>query len=166
MSAINGVGEALAKVLEPWPAVPGPVTVHGARSVVATSGVMVDLNMARPFNFDPNTLYGWPVEHRHEPSGANQYEEIERFGFEFVYVAGRLDEEAQSQQRREVSDALDARAEIYSRAVAGARSHLPDGSNAPWAELQTAVVTHNTTTTFGVRGVGVGIAGYRVSVYP
>lgn len=163
---INDVGEAIAKLVEPWPDVPGPVTsAEGVRDVTAVSGVVVDLNMARPNEWEANRLYVWPLLHQHPLAGAgNPPEEREDFTFQLVYVADRASEEARIQARRSVSDALDEKGHSYAAAIAANRSRYAAGTPAPWGHLATAI-DHNTTVTFGVRGIGVLVAGNRFVQY-
>lgn len=164
MSAINELGEAIALLLEP--STTAPATVDGVRTVTADSGAIVDLNMARPFEWKPGMLYAWPTRHDHALAGAgNPPEEQENFAFQFVYCADRLGEEPQLQARRDVSDALDAKAAAYAAAVAANRSKYADGTPAPW-DLLTSSINHDTTHTFGVRGVAAVVSGYRIVRYP
>jgi hypothetical protein len=162
VSALNAMGETLGGVLEPWTA--APADVAGRRTVSADSGTTVDLNMARPFEYDPDTLYAWPARHVHTVAGAgNPPEEREDFAFQFVYTAARQGEEPQLSKRRDVSDQLDARAASYARAIASTRSRL-NGVPAPWDHI-TSEIQHDTTITFGVRGIGVLVSGYRIVKY-
>lgn len=159
------VNDALAFLLEPWDLVPGPVDVRGSRTVTAQSGVVVDLNMARPELFEPGHLYVWPTEHRHTLEGAgNPPEEACRFTFTALFVMDREDEEAQVAFRRDVSVALDDKAHDYAAAVAGHRTKLEDGSPAPWDHIATTI-DHGATRTFGVRGIAAMIGGYRIAQY-
>lgn len=162
---INPIGQEIARLLEPWDDVPGPVDVDGRRSVVAESGTTVDLNMARPEEFEPNRLYVWPTAHRHALEGAgNPPEERCIWSFACLFVVDREDEEPQVSFRRDVADQLDARAHLYAAAVAGHRTKLRDGTTAPWGMIESAV-DHGAARTFGVRGVVVQVSGYRIAIY-
>lgn len=164
MSAVNTMGEALAAVLEPWTDAPVTDASTGRRTATTDDGTVVDLNMARPLEYVPGTLYGWPTTHRHELAGAgNPPEEREVFAFQFLYATDRLGEEPRLWFRRDVSDRLDARAGRYAAAIAANRSKV-DGARAPWDHL-VSEIQHDTTVTFRVRGIGVLVSGYRIVRY-
>lgn len=164
MSAVNAMGETLAGVLEPWTDPPATDASTGRRKAVTEDGTIVDLNMVRPLEYVPGTLYGWPTRHVHELAGAgNPPEERELFAFQYLYVTDRLGEEPRLWFRRDVSDTLDARASRYAAAIAANRSRL-NGVPAPWNHIASEI-QHDTTVTFRVRGIGVLVSGYRIVRY-
>ena len=160
---LNELGEALLALVEPWPEDPGPLTtVDGRRSTRALSGVTVDLNVARPYDPDPDTLYGWFVNEAHQLAGVgNPPEERENFTFQILYSVDRLGEEGRATHRRDVSDALDAKAHVYAAALAANRStYQSSGEPTPWQHVQTTSILRDTTT-FDVRGFSLIATGYR-----
>ena len=158
---LNELAEELAEVVEPW-TTPPAVDDSGSRTATADSGTTVDLNMRRPVEHDADHLYVWPTVHTHTPEGAgNPPEEREDFVIQLLYTAEREGEEAQLHARRDVSDALVARAELYAQRVRDNRSKFANGSAAPWQHIFVASVQHDTTVTFGVRGIGLLVTGYR-----
>lgn len=158
---INELAEAMARVMEPWTDAPAE-DAEGSRTVVADSGARVDLNMRRPVEHDPNTLYLWPTTHAHSPEGAgNPPEERENFSLQALYVVERLGEEPQLRARRDVSDALVERAELYAARIRANRSQYANGSPAPWQHAFVAAIQHDTAVTFGARGIGLLVSGYR-----
>lgn len=160
---LNELGEALLALVEPWPAVPGPATaVDGSRTVVADSGVAVDLNLARPYDPDPDTLYGWFTTETHALAGVgNPPEERENFTFQMLFSVDRIGEEGRATHRRDVSDAIDSRAHAYAAALAANRStYAVSGAPTPWDHVQTGPITRDITT-FDVRGFALVATGYR-----
>ena len=160
---LNELGEQLLKLIEPWPGVPGPATDQdGRRTVTATSGIVVDLNLARPYEPAAGTLYGWFTTEQHLLAGVgNPPEERELFTFQVLYSVDRLGEEGRATHRRDVSDAIDARAHAYAAALAANRStYAADGSPTPWSHVQTTSILRDTAT-FDVRGFSLVANGYR-----
>lgn len=160
---LNELGEELLALVEPWPAVPGPgVDQDGRRTVAAASGVTVDLNLARPYEPAGDTVYGWFVTEAHQLAGVgNPPEERETFTFQVLFSVDRLGEEGRATHRRDVSDAIDARAHAYAAALAANRStYAVDGAPTPWSHVQTASILRDTAT-FDVRGFSLVATGYR-----
>ena len=160
---LNQLGETLLALVEPWGPDPGPQTeVDGRRHVVADSGISIDLNLARPYDPDPDTLYGWFVNEQHQLAGVgNPPEEREVFTFQILYSVDRLGEEGRATHRRDVSDAIDARAHAYAAALADNRStYRESGEPTPWQHVQTTSILRDTTT-FDVRGFSLVATGYR-----
>lgn len=162
MSELNPLAQQLAQVIEPWEDVPA-TDEAGSMTVTATSGTTVDLNMRRPKEPEADHLYAWPTQHVHTHEGAgNPPESRENFAVQFLYVVDREGEEPQLAARRDVSDALDARADLYVSRIRDNFATAEARSAAPWQHLQ-ATVQHDTAVTFGVRGVGLLVTGYRYS---
>ena len=158
MTAINPLAQVLAQVVEPWTDAPG-TDGEGSLTVVATSGTVVDLNMRRPVEHEADHLYVWPIVHTHATEGAgNPPEDREDFQLQLLYVVERGEEEPAMQARRDVSDALDARAELYAERVAANRVKYPT-----WQHAYVSTVQHDTVVTFGARGIGLVVSGYRYS---
>lgn len=156
--------EDVARLIEPWVG-DAEVDNHGSRSVASSSGTIVDLNMRRPANYEADHLYAWPSRHDHALAGVGApAEERDNFAIQFVYAVEADDEEAQWQPSREVSDELDERAELYAGRIAANRSRYADRTAAPWEHLASSV-QHDTTITFGVRGIGLLVTGYRIARY-
>ena len=156
MSEVNPVVDALAAILEPAAAA-ASTDDNGSRTVVADSGATVDLNARRPIEYDADHLYLWPTRHEHRPEGAgNPPEDREDWAVQCIYAVGREGEEPQLQARRDVSDSLDTRATAYLNRLRLQRVNSP-----LWQDLSSVVVQHDTVVTFGVRGIGLLVTGYR-----
>lgn len=153
--------EPLAKLLEPWLAVPGPAEPDGVRTVVATSGTTVDLNGSSPFVFKPNWLYLWPVSDQHQLNEiGNPPKEMEIFELTALYVADSKDEEAKQVRTRAVSAALDVRGHGYLDLIRRNRSRYEAGTEAPWHNL-VGRLDPDTVRNFNVRGIALRIGGHR-----
>lgn len=148
--------DAVAALFEPWTAPTVPVERDGVRTVAADSGVVVDLNGSRPFEFEANHLYLWPMADVHElVESGNPPVEQERFELQVLFVADSADEEAKQIRRRAVTAALEDKAHGYLALVRQNRSKHPD-----WQHM-TGRLDHDTIRNFNVRGAAVRLAGYR-----
>jgi len=154
------VVDAVAELLEPW--TPSePMERDGSRTVVAQSGVTVDLNSTEPTVWRPNTLYLWVESDTHNLAGVgNPPEEREDFTITAIYVLDAGDEEAKQRRTRSVSEGLDQKAHEYAAAIAANRSKYAAGGPAPWQHLQ-SVLDNDLLRAFNVRGIGLRIEGYR-----
>lgn len=156
MSLINPVIDQLAGILEPAAAA-ATTDENGSKTVLADSGAVVDLNCRKPIEYDADRLYLWPNRHEHRPEGAgNPPEDREDFAIQCIYAVAREGEEPQLQARRDVSDDLDTRANTYITRLRARRVNSPH-----WHDLSGVVIQHDTVVSFGVRGIGLLVTGYR-----
>lgn len=147
MSGISDVIDTLLLILEPDP-----------------TTVTRDGTLAHPYEWDADTLYGFPTgADVFELAGAgNPPESREVFEVTFVYVLDTGGEEAKLQPDRDVSAALYDRAELYAQRVAANRSKLAAGGECPWDDLR-ASVDHRFLADLNLRGVALVVRGYRYS---
>lgn len=149
--------DALRDMLEP-PAVP-PVTrvVKGETQDQAASDTWRDLSGAEPFEYmkaaDTLFLFEWGPDVR-ALAGASP-SDLERFAIQAVYVADSGDEEAQQRRKRSVTQALDARRELYAARI---RQHR---SAQTWSHLE-CTIDGDYVRGFEIRGFALRISGWRI----
>jgi hypothetical protein len=137
--------DALRELLEPTDA------IDESRS---ENDVILDRSCAQPFEFVANTLYAWEELRRQVPAGTGEIRED--FEIRFVYVS-KASEEAGSKRNRDVSIALDAKADGYLELIRNF-ANIP-----PWdsGNIQ-ATVDADMIRQLEVRGIGIRVIGYRM----
>jgi hypothetical protein len=152
-ASISEVVDGLIAVVEPEP-----------------TAVTKDPTLMRPYEWQANTLYGFPsgIDDHALAGVGNPPQERENFETTLVFVLDRGDEEAKLQPRREVSVDLYDRAHAYAGRVAANRSRYADdywvaplqGQPTPWQHVASQI-DFSYLDDFNARGFGLIVRGYR-----
>jgi hypothetical protein len=130
---------------------------------VSVNGVKLDDTGAMPFEFEAETLYVVAQTDqrtlaetiRETSDGSTEGVEQQNFSIVALYVVSGEGENSQGRRSRNVTLALDQKADDYCRLV---RSHRTNGDL--WHHLQ-AAVDHDFVRQLQIRGIAVRLTGYR-----
>lgn len=122
-------------------------------------GVAIDRSCAEPLgDAQPNTIYAWEEACREKPIGTGEVQQD--FEIMVLYVADGAGEVAETQRKREVSEALDEKRIEYMRLVRTfANMAFGDGSGR--GNIQ-ATSDADALRQFATRGIAIRVTGYRL----
>lgn len=119
------------------------------------AGSATDDTLARPVEFEPARLYGWPLSERFDPEGTGEMDE-DRFTLRLAWCADASVEVASLVRDRATTLAIAAVVEAIHDWVRANRS------GATYEHLQVTAIDWDSLITLEERGIHVDLAGYQL----
>lgn len=118
-------------------------------------GSTTDDSLARPVEFQPDTLYGWPISEEFNPEGTGEWDDA-RFRLRLAWAVDASDEVASMTRTRATTQAI-------GEVVDGIRSWVvAHRTGSSYEHLQVTGVDWDALITHGLRGAYVDLAGYQL----